>query len=606
MDKTAIIVLTVCALIFGWWMVEEKKIADQAARQQAVELASHTNQTATAYSPAPAPALPEVSASAAPFVQPATDPVVGAPEQILVVTNGLARFIFTSRGGGLAQVDLLQFPDTLSARWQTVKKSPSTKPTVASLNTQAKVPVLAVLGDNDLTAAGDYQLSRRGNTVYAQIRLPNGLAVTKQFEIGTNYLVNASVQLANTGTKSLNLPGLALVTGTATPMDVDDNGAVEGVMWSDGTSANDTLLPWFAGGGFGCQREPRSEYWGGSNNVVWVAAHNQYFALVAMPQEPAARVLALPVSLPTDTNVVQTYNAAAPRGVQAALAYPPVTLTAGSALDRHLTLYAGPKEYRALADIALARKNGVDQVMNFGYLGWFAKLLLLAMNTLHDVTTLGYGAVIVLITVLIKVIFWPLTAASTRSMKKMQLIAPEMKALQEKYKEDPQKLMAKQGELYKKHGVNPLSGCLPMLVQMPIFIGFFTMIRSAIELRGAHFLWVTDLSKPDTLFLIPGTGLPFNLLPLLMGGAMLWQAHLTPPSPGMDPAQQRIMRYMPLIFLVFLYNYSAGLALYWTVNNLLTILQTKLTRQQPGPTAPAAPTGPATNPALTPAAKLKK
>ena len=136
---------------------------------------------------------------------------------------------------------------------------------------------------------------------------------------------------------------------------------------------------------------------------------------------------------------------------------------------------------------------------------------------------------------------------------------------------------------------------------MPVFIGFFTMIRSAIELRGAHFLWVADLSKPDTLFMIPGLDFPFNLLPLLMGAAMFWQAHLAPPSPGMDPAQQKMMRYMPLMFLVFLYNYSSGLALYWTVNNLLTILQTKLTKSIQAPVAAPVPVSP-----LTPLSKRKK
>ena len=145
-----------------------------------------------------------------------------------------------------------------------------------------------------------------------------------------------------------------------------------------------------------------------------------------------------------------------------------------------------------------------------------------------------------------------------------------------------------------------MSGCLPMLIQMPVFFGFFTMIRSAIELRGAHFLWVTDLSKPDTLFMIPGTHFPFNLLPLLMGGAMLWQSHLTPASPGMDQSQAKLMRYMPLMFLVFLYNYSGGLALYMTVSTLLGVLQTKLTKNLRDPAVPT------TNPALTPASKNKK
>jgi len=205
-----------------------------------------------------------------------------------------------------------------------------------------------------------------------------------------------------------------------------------------------------------------------------------------------------------------------------------------------------------------------------------------------------------LITIIIRVLFWPLMAKSTRSMKRMQALQPQIKALQAKYKDDPMKLQRKTMELWKEHKVNPMSGCLPMLIQTPVFIGFYTMLRTAIELRGARFLWVRDLSKPDTLFMIPGTNFPFNLLPLLMGGAMLWQSHLTPPSPGMDPSQAKIMRYLPLIFLVILYNYSAGLALYWTVNNLLTILQTKLTKNLHDPVAPVS------NPALTPASKKKK
>jgi YidC/Oxa1 family membrane protein insertase len=120
-----------------------------------------------------------------------------------------------------------------------------------------------------------------------------------------------------------------------------------------------------------------------------------------------------------------------------------------------------------------------------------------------------------------------------------------------------------------------------MLIQIPVFFGFYAMLQSAIELRGAEFLWICDLSKPDTLFLIPGLNFPFNPMPLLMGVTMFYQARLTPPSPGMDPMQQKIMKYMPLMFLVFLYNFSSGLTLYWTVQNLLTIAQMKLTKSDP-------------------------
>jgi YidC/Oxa1 family membrane protein insertase len=300
--------------------------------------------------------------------------------------------------------------------------------------------------------------------------------------------------------------------------------------------------------------------------------------------------------------------------VQTALVYPAGTLTAKSAIERQIVLFAGPKEYRTLAEVGAQFQNRADDVMGFGsFYGFCAKPLLLAMNWLHDVTTLGYGLVIVLLTILLRAVFWPLTAASTRSMKRMQALAPEMAALKEKYKDDQAKYTQKQMELWKKHKVNPMSGCLPMLVQMPVFFGFFTMIRSAIELRGAHFLWAADLSKPDTLVMIPGLsfipfistpeGLPFNLLPLLMGGAMLWQSHLTPASPSMDASQQKLMRYMPLMFLVFLYNYSAGMSLYMVVSTLASVLQTKLTKNLKDPAGPAAAT---TNPALTPASKNKK
>ncbi|MBZ5551040.1 MAG: membrane protein insertase YidC, partial [Acidobacteriia bacterium] len=222
------------------------------------------------------------------------------------------------------------------------------------------------------------------------------------------------------------------------------------------------------------------------------------------------------------------------------------------------------------------------------------------MNLLHNALALPYGGAIVAITIIIKVVFWPLTQASIRSAKRMQALQPQLKALQEKYKDDPVKSQRKMMEFYKEHKVNPMSGCLPSLIQMPVFIGFYYMIRSAIELRGASWLWVRDLSEPDTLFLIPGLNFPFNLLPIIMGATMLWQAHLTPPSPGMDPTQAKIMRYMPLIFMVFLYNFSAGLTLYWTVQNLLSVVQTKLTRMQ-SETPP-----PAHGPALTPPPKKRK
>ncbi len=591
MDRTGIIVVTLCAVLLGLCFYEQQKynahLPPPPTGTNVLAAAQATAANASAV-------LPESTAAPAyPFD-------TNTPEQTMVLTNRRARYTFTSRGGGLKLVELLDYPETISARWKIQNTALSNG--VATLNTRAPVPVLAVLGDAGFVGDGIFTLTNTDDGVRAGKSFTNGLRLVKEFHLSSNYLVNASVRLENTSDRPLALPAQELVVGTATPMGPDDNNypMYGGAMWFDGAGSHDTPFSWFSGAGLGCVRgAPRLEFIAGSNNVVWAAAHNQFFALLAMPKQPAEQIIARPVTLPLFLNVEPIPGAPPPQGIQTSLVYPAQTLAANSNVERQIIFFAGPKEYRTLADIGAQFQNHADNVMGFGgFFGFCAKPLLLAMNWLHDVTKLGYGWVIVLITILLRGIFWPLMAKSTRSMKRMQALAPEVQALKEKYKDDPAKFTQKQMELWRKHKVSPVSGCLPMLIQTPVFIGFFTMLRSAIELRGASFLWVRDLSKPDTLFMIPGINFPFNLLPLLMGGAMLWQSHLTPPSPGMDPAQAKIMRYLPLIFLVFLYNYSAGLALYWTVNNLLTILQTKLTKNLRDPVT--------TTPALTPPPKKKK
>jgi YidC/Oxa1 family membrane protein insertase len=280
---------------------------------------------------------------------------------------------------------------------------------------------------------------------------------------------------------------------------------------------------------------------------------------------------------------------AKPVGFQASFLYPEATLAAGQVLERRYDVFAGPKEYRTLDRLAGRLGNQIDRVMNFGgFFGFFAKALLLSMNALHALG-LGYGLAIVAITVIIKLLFWPLTQISTRSMKRMATLQPQIKAIQEKYKDDPMKGQKKVHEYMREHKINPAAGCLPILIQLPIFFGFYTMLQSAIELRGASFLWAFDLSQPDTVAHL--FGFPINPLPLIMGATQLWQTRLTPPSPGVDPVQQKMMQYLPLIFLFILYNFSSGLTLYWTVQNLLSIAQMKMTRgtETPVTKAPTAP-----------------
>lgn len=590
MDRKAILVVAASVgFIILWTLVIVPKYLAKplppGATNAPVAVAGQTNADTASANPAPAsPALAAGTNAPVPFVAP------GSPEQTLTVTNDNARYIFTSHGGGLKEIELVRYPESTA---------PGLKEElgrVATLNTKAPVPVMAVLGDASLPGNGEFTLTRTANGVRAEQALSNGLVVVKDFVPTSNYLFNATVRIENRSQEAVTVGPQEWVIGTATPMNALDKQATinVGAMWSDGAKTFDTAKSWFDNKSFtGCitgHQEPRTEYRGGASNVVWAAVHNQFFAIVAILPTNAPGVVARPITLPVPDASELPENSApapAPVGVQTAISFPGFSLAAGGSTERTLTFYAGPKEYRTLATIAAQQGNNLDALMHFGFFGFVSKALLLGMNWLHGSLGIGYGFAIILITVIIKMGFWPLTAASTRSMKRMQTLQPQMKALQEKYKDDPAKMNRKLMEFMKENRVSPLGGCLPMVLQIPVFFGFFTMIRSAIELRGAHFLWVHDLSQADTLFYIPGTHFPFNLLPLIMGVTMFWQAQLTPPSPGMDPSQQKLMKYMPLMFMVFLYNYSSGLALYWTTNNLLTVLQTKLTKAKAPAAAPA-------------------
>ena len=607
MDRKTIIVVVICfgLMFFGSHLINKifppTPLPPGATNTIATATAPLTNQPTTA-TPGAAPTTSVTT--------PAPKPILSysASEETVSLGNDQVRYTFTSHGGGVKTIELLKYPETVS---RAAKKRADTNE-VATLNTPHAAPVLAILGDESVEDAGVFALTRTANSVRAEKTLTNGLRLVKDFQIGTNFLIHTTVRLENTSSQPLALSAQEWVIGTATPMGPDDRGDVEAVMWYDGNKTDEKARMWFDNKGFlFWGGVPRPEFRAGQSNVVWATVHNQFFVLAAMPTNPAPQLVSRPLDLPRPSEGWAGFtNNPIPKGLQTAFVYPATTLAAGQAIERQINFYAGPKEYRTLARIAAQFQNNVDLVMNFGWVGFFSKALLRGMNWLHHTFSLSYGWCIIAITIIIKGIFWPITQAQSRMSRRMAVLQPQMKELQAKYKDDPMKMQKKMSEFWKEHKVNPMSGCLPMLIQLPIFFGFFSMIRSAIELRGAGWLWVADLSKSDTFYVIPGLnfiplistpeGLPLNPLPLLMGVTMLWQARLTPPSPGMDPAQAKMMKYLPLIFILFLYNYSAGLALYWTINNLLSVLQTKLIKLQPVTTA--VPTAAA----LTPASKKKK
>ncbi|MGZ8939667.1 MAG: membrane protein insertase YidC [Limisphaerales bacterium] len=494
-------------------------------------------------------------------------------EQLVTVENEDAKYTFSSFGGGLKRVELKKFSADVGCE-ENARTNGNIK-----LNEKAPVPALSVVVNGDTNTLDFFSITQTGDVVRAEAPLQNGLHMIKEYRLSTNYLLRATVRYENRSAQPIALPERELIIGTATPLSRHDESFHLGLEWYNGEKGEKITEPWFANKTLGCfPGTPRQVYREGQSNIVWAAVHNQFFAMIVVPETVGDEVIGRRIVLPPPTREEMANDPAAyptPFGYQTALVLPPTVMNPNTFVEHRYDVFAGPKEFKTLQRLP----RDMDTVMGFGrYFGFFAKTLLISMNGLHALG-LTYGLAIIAITVIIKLLFWPLTKASTRSMKRMAALQPQMKAIQEKYKDDPRKMNQKTMEFMKENKVSPLGGCLPLLLQIPVFFGFYTMLQSAIELRGAKFLWACDLSQSDTIFYL--AGFPVNPLPLLMGATMLWQARITPVSPGMDPTQQAIMKYMPLMMVVFLYNFSAGLTLYWTVQNLLSILQMKLTRTEP-------------------------
>jgi YidC/Oxa1 family membrane protein insertase len=273
-----------------------------------------------------------------------------------------------------------------------------------------------------------------------------------------------------------------------------------------------------------------------------------------------------------------------PTSVAATLNFTSTAIEQNNTLQLPYTFYIGPKQY----DLLKQAGNSMEKVMEFETIGFWSftnilmepsrKALLYSMNLFNQYLPGGYGIAIIILTLLIRILFWPLTHKSTESMKRMQEVQPELKALQEKYKKDPQRMQQETMKLYKERRVNPMGGCLPMFIQIPVFFALFTVLRNAIELRFSSFLWIKDLSTAENLFAgsIPLVG-ALNILPIVMSLSMIWQQKLSSPGTAMTPEQQqqqRIMMFMmPVMMLFFFYTMPSGLVLYWTVSNLLMIAQ---------------------------------
>ena len=493
-----------------------------------------------------------------------------APEQTAVLENRMIRVVLTTWGGGVKEVELREHEVEAQEKVFLNRGSPD-----------------AVFELRGWSAPGEglawtLEKADAQEVVFtAPARSDGAATIRRTFRLAGDYLLSLDQEVENRSGAPLAMPGYALAGGVGAPIHLrKDEEAYVGTGWfTTDLSYTTHKLPEFLPSSFlflfpqkGKEKVASRE----DRQVRWIAAKSQFFAMVlTVKGDPAAGAEARKVELSGET--MRDGNGKVP-AVETWMKIPGFDLPPSGKANRAFTLYSGPKEDWRLRSLAANE----DYVMEFGWMGWVSRPLLAVMNWIHRYVG-SYGWSIVLLTILIKAVLWVPQAKANASMKKMQLLAPKLKELQEKYKEEPTKLNAEMMKLYKDFGVNPLGGCLPLLIQMPVFLGFYYMLLSSVELRGQTFFWIHDLSRPDTVFVIPGLGLPINPMPLIMTATMMWSMHITPQPQGVDNPAAKMMKWMPVLMLVFCYNFSSALSLYWTVQNILSIGQLYYNLRQPMP-----------------------
>jgi YidC/Oxa1 family membrane protein insertase len=572
-DRTTWIAIAISvAGLVGWQYYYSKAyapyLAQQAALQREAKLKSEAAKSST---PAPTPVGAIAPTSVTLSVAGATPVIPEFSQKRETLDTSRAEYLFAANTGGIEAVTLFLH---LGANEQSL-----------FLNKGSGMPIGALCDANG-TPIGGFSMVADKKKEFAQFQLaaPGGLSITKSFTLPQTvgspeeYLVGLDLSFSNSATTSISLPGYFVAAGGEAPVHIKDLPTYTCFDWYREGKMTSINVGWFDAGVIpiiGIQtRAARDLYSQPDAGITWAAVTSQYFCtIVTAPKgQLGSGVWARRFEAVSATD---SPNGHPINGITGGLGTGPITLAPGQSVTFHYSIYAGPKDFNSLGKLG----DEQQKVMNFGMFHIVSEFLLWAMNAIDRVTH-SFAWAIIILTILIKLVLWPIQNKATSSMKRMQLLSPKMTELREKYKDDPTKMNEELMKLYKQYGVNPFGGCLPMFVQIPVFFGFYSMLGSAIELRNSHFLWIHDLSQPDTLghFM----GFPINLLPIIMAGTMVWQMAISPKSG--DPSQQRIMYFMPVIFLTFCYNYASGLALYWTTQNLFSIVQLYWTRNQPLPT----------------------
>src|SRR6266702_827051 len=557
MDRTAWIVVVLCVMGLVLW---ELYLAKQTPPRSAPVnvFPGRASPTPTIASPTPI-AAPEVAPKAA-------ESVPSFPEKIETLRNSDVELHLTNRGGGIKEAVFL--------------KQVAEKGQRVVLNSAESAPIGAIIEQPSAPALPEFTASTESDSVVQFERTTTEqVSIRKKFffqqssEKKDNFIAEMDVDLVNRGAKPYRSAGYFVALGSAAPIHAKDYPSYTRLVWCIDGKAKGIDVGWFGGGGgfLGMgQRAARPFYQENIAGAEWVAVSNQFYTTLLAPLTAKADAVwgrRFDIQRSPDQKLL---------GIDGALGMPAFELQPGQTYSARFEIYAGPKLYHRLAQLP----HNEAEIMDFGIFKLVCQFLLNFMNLLHS--WLGdYGLAILALTTIIKLTLWPIQDRADRSMRQMAALSPKMQELKEKYKDDPTRMNQEVMRLYKQYGINPVGGCLPMMIQIPIFFGLFKMLGQAVELRNAKFLWVKDLSQPDTIAHLPALGWPVNIIPLCMAATQIWLMAMTPKTG--DDTQRRVMMFTPLIFLFICYNFAAALALYYTAQNLFSILQFYQNRNQPMP-----------------------
>jgi YidC/Oxa1 family membrane protein insertase len=509
-----------------------------------------------------------------------------AAAEYVTLENDFIVVKFTNHGGAI---------DSIGLKKHLAEKG---HPELYTLNAKQAAPALSLADFPGADRNVAYTVISQTPTEVVYRAVSANLEVTRRYSLAKtaaldDYQLRHETTFRNLTDKALPLPRASFNLGTAVPLSEQDTGIYLNVGYSDGEDATFVQRDSLASAGFFSSAPPPA-FLDRPSTVKWASVKNQFFAMILSPDQPGngvriERVRINTVLLPTDLHAY---------GVTAFAQFDLKPLAAGASTTFGANYFAGPKEYKRFNNAEIFKHNE-EKVMQFSsgigkifFSGFFAPLLLTMLNWVHSFCA-NWGITIIITTLILKLVFLPLTLSASRSAKRMAKLQPHLATLREKHKDNPQKLNTEMMRLWKENKVNPVGGCIPVLITIPFFIGFFTMLQSASELRFASFLWVHDLSAPDTIYSFGSVTLPLlglthlniNIMPVLMGATTIIQMRLTP-TPSADPAQQTMFKLMPWIFMIFCYNFAAGLALYSTVNGIFTILQQVIINRMPEPQLP--------------------